>query len=356
MDTQVVDGRRPDKIEPVKVEAIRRGGDYRQGVLERAEVELAITTAKRYPRNISTFQNECETLATLDTEIAEDCFYAVPRSGGVVEGPSVRMAEIALSAYGNAIAEADVLGEDDRFIYAMGMARDLERNVTVRIRVRRRITDKNGRRFNDDMIAVTANAACAIALRNAIFKIIPSAFLKKVYDKIRKVAVGDAQSLVNKRAEVMLRLQKLGIEPARVLAVLNRKGVEDINRDDVLRLIALGTAVKDGDASLDTAFPPVVKPKPAEAPQPSQAGVRTEMIPEYPPSPVQPAQAKPAAKRGIPAKAQDEPAKQEDWDKQMQGLNAPAGPVMESPVIEPEPEPDNTFRPVEHDDGSMEWS
>jgi hypothetical protein len=43
--------------------------------------------------------------------------------------------------------------------------------------VRRRIFDSRGRLFNDDMITVTGNAACAIAKRNAILSGVPkSAF------------------------------------------------------------------------------------------------------------------------------------------------------------------------------------
>lgn len=53
---------------------------------------------------------------------------------------------------------------------AQGVFHDLERNVAITYEVRRRIVDKNGRRYKPDMIGVTANAACSIALRNAILR------------------------------------------------------------------------------------------------------------------------------------------------------------------------------------------
>ncbi|KKN77254.1 hypothetical protein LCGC14_0362320 [marine sediment metagenome] len=224
--------------------------------MEIAEIESQIATAKRYPRDIKVFKDKLMAMANLDQETAEGCYYALPRGGKSVDGPSVRLAEIALSCYGNCAAKADVLSEDDRFIYAMGQCRDLENNVAVQVKVRRRITNKNGKRYNDDMIAVTANAACAIALRNAIFKIVPGAYLKPVFKRCKETAVGKMKSLANRRAEVVTRLTKFGVEVERILYVIGRKSIEEVTFDDVAVLIGLGTAIKDGDTTVEEAFPP----------------------------------------------------------------------------------------------------
>ena len=141
----------------------------------------------------------------------------------------------------------------------MGQCRDLENNIAVRVKVRRRITYKDGRRFNDDMIAVTANAACSIALRNAIFKIVPGAYLKPVFDRCKKTAVGDAMSLANRRAEVIKRVTQFGVAEDRILHVIGRKSIDEVTFDDVAILIGLGTAIKDGDTTVEEAFPPDFK-------------------------------------------------------------------------------------------------
>ncbi len=220
-----------------------------------AEIESQIATAKQYPRDIKVFKDKLMAMANLDRETAEGCYYAVPRGGKTIDGPSVRLAEIALSCYGNCVAEADIVNEDEKYIYAMGQCRDLENNVSVRVRIRRKITNKHGKRYNDDLIAVTANAACAIALRNAIFKVVPGAYIKPVFDKVKRTAVGDAKSLSNRRAEVLERLALLGVDEVRVLHTLNRSNVDSITFEDIAKLIGLGTAVYDGDTELDTAFP-----------------------------------------------------------------------------------------------------
>lgn len=226
-----------------------------QRAIEVAEIESQIATAKRYPRDIGIFKDKLMSMANLDQETAEGCYYALPRGGKPISGPSVRLAEIALACYGNCCAEADVLSEDEKFIYAMGQCRDLENNVAVRVKIRRRITNKKGERFNDDMIAVTANAACAIALRNAIFKVIPGAFIKPAYDRCKQTAVGKAVSLALRRAEVIKRLTKFGVEKERILAVIGRKSIDDVTMDDVAILIGLGTSIKDGDTTVEAAFP-----------------------------------------------------------------------------------------------------
>ena len=226
-----------------------------QRAIEVAEIESQIATAKRYPRDIGIFKDKLMSMANLDQETAEGCYYALPRGGKPISGPSIRLAEIALACYGNCCAEADVISEDEKFIYAMGQCRDLENNVAVRVKIRRRITNKKGERFNDDMIAVTANAACAIALRNAIFKVIPGAFIKPAYDRCKQTAVGKAVSLALRRAEVIKRLTKFGVEEKRILAVIGRKSIDEVTMDDVALLIGLGTSIKDGDTTVEAAFP-----------------------------------------------------------------------------------------------------
>ena len=84
-------------------------------------------------------------LATTDKDIAAACFYVIPRAGSFIEGPSIRLAEIALNAWGNSVAQAFITHEDDNYVYALGMCRDLEKNVAFRFPSRRRIVDRNGK-------------------------------------------------------------------------------------------------------------------------------------------------------------------------------------------------------------------
>src|SRR4051812_35203832 len=78
----------------------------------RAEIDIQISTAKHYPRSIKAFKQQALDMATFDEETASGCFYSLPRGGKPVEGPSARLAEIVLSAWGNVRADARVVSAD----------------------------------------------------------------------------------------------------------------------------------------------------------------------------------------------------------------------------------------------------
>ena len=227
--------------------------------MTKAEIDIAIATAKRYPRRLDRFVDNVLSMATVDQETAEGCFYSLRRSGKVIMGPSIRLAEIAVSAWGNIRAGARILGEteDGKFVRAMGVCHDLERNVFISMESQRRITNKAGRKFNDDMIGVTANAAAGIGFRNAVFKVIPRAMIKGSYDRCVEVATGGAKTLGQRRVEVFERLQRLNpmITTEKILASIEKPSIEEVTLQDVAHLIGLGTAIKDGAQSIDDAFP-----------------------------------------------------------------------------------------------------
>lgn len=223
-------------------------------MISRAEIDQQIATAKRYPRSIKRFVDEATAMVTLNESIARQCIYALPRDGKVVEGASARFGEIVASAWGNCRAGARVVNDSGEFVTAQGVFHDLERNVAITYEVQRRIVNKSGKRFSADMIGVTANAACSIALRNAILKGVPKAFWETLYQKARAVVAGDIKTLANKRAEAIKQFQIYGISEAQILAKLGREGVADIGIDDLVVLFGLLTAIRDGDTTPEQAF------------------------------------------------------------------------------------------------------
>lgn len=243
------------------------------GAIVRSEVEAQLTAAHKYPRSVKRFMQEAITLATLTQEVAEACIYSLPRAGKMIAGPSVRLAEIVASAYGNMQIGARVVDAEEREVVAQGVAWDMEKNLRVTIEARRRITNKHGKRYDDDMINVTGRAAASIALRDAVFRVVPRAYITQIYERARMVAVGDAKTLANRRAEVLDRLQKLGVSQDRVLSKLEVRGIEDIGLEQLEILIGLGTAIKNGEMQLDEVFPAVA---PAPAPK-EQDGKRISM-------------------------------------------------------------------------------
>jgi hypothetical protein len=254
-------------------------GPSASGILMRAELDQAVSTAKAYPRSIAKFKAEALSMACLDIETAASCFYSLPRGGKAIEGPSIRLAEIIGSAWGNLNYGARIVNIDDKFVTAQGVCRDLERNVTMTAEITRRITDKNGNRFKDDMIGVTCNAACSIALRNAIFKVVPMAYAKDILAQARKVAIGDAKTLGSRRAGMIEYFGKMGVEPKRILWLLDKPSIEDIGLDEMQVLVGLATALKDGDTTVEEAFP-MRDPKTATEEAPKAESKAAQMVAE----------------------------------------------------------------------------
>jgi hypothetical protein len=222
--------------------------------IQKAEIDQQITTARAHPRSIRRFINACMDLATLNEEVAESCLYALPRGGKTIEGASARFAELLQSTFGNCRAGGRVIDEGDEFVTAEGFFHDLESNSHVAMRVKRRILDKNGQRYNSDMIGVTGNAAASIAHRNAVLKGVPKALWNPIYLAAKKTAIGDLKSLANKRAEAFEWLQKRHVSEAMALASLGVEGIEDVGLDELAQLKGAIAAVKNGEATIESAF------------------------------------------------------------------------------------------------------
>jgi len=225
----------------------------------RTEIDSQVATAKQYPRQLSRVKAAMLSFATLDEETAQSCFYSLPaRKGGdgkPIQGPSVRLAEIALATYQNLRAAVRIISDDGKTVTAQAVVSDIENNVTVSIETFRRVTTKEGKRYGEDMVNMTKNAACSIALRNAAFRVIPMALVKPVYDAARKVAIGDAKTLTHKRSAVVNKLKKMGAVEANIYAAVGASKMEDIDMDRLETLIGFGTAIKDGDATIEGCFP-----------------------------------------------------------------------------------------------------
>jgi hypothetical protein len=245
--------------------------------MERASIDIAIATAKRYPRSLQKFKAETLSMATLTEEIAESCFYRLEKGGSIIEGPSVRLAEIAASSYGNIRTGGRIIGIDDKHVTAQGVCHDLERNVSVSAEIKRRITDRNGRLYSDDMIQTTAQAAISLAIRNAILKVIPRAYVDSMMPQIKKTAIGSAATLAARRQKALEWFNKAGASKERVLAALGREGVDDVNLDDLERLSGWKTAIAEKETSLDELIP--VLPK-QTAPAAETTGATATPAPE----------------------------------------------------------------------------
>ena len=232
---------------------------------ERANIDIQVSTAKRYPRSISRCINNAVAIATMDKETAQACGYALPRGGKPITGPSVHLAKIIAQQYGNLRTESKVVEITDRQIVSRGTAWDLENNNAYAVEVRRSIVGKGGQRFSDDMITVTGNAANSIAFRNAVFGIVPKAITDKVYRAAQHLITGDLsdeEKLIKRRDTAIKHFtDTYGITEEEVIKLCGKHTVNQIQAPEIALLLGFAQSLKDGDTTVDELMAPFRKGK-----------------------------------------------------------------------------------------------
>jgi hypothetical protein len=255
----------PAAIEVVKTETLQ--------AIERAEIDIQIATAKRFPRSIERFQKGALTMATQDEQVAEKCVYTRPVGSKIVNGHkvieyasgmSVRMAEIAASCFGNLRAYSTLIEATDRFVRCRGMAIDLENNYASSSECVEVTVTREGQPYSERMRALIVKVALSKARRDAIFAVVPRGLMKPVENAVRELLLGDTKSMKRRRAAVLAWMAEHKIDPARVWGALGIAGEADLDVKFLEILSGIRTAIKDGDTTIDDAFPPLPGTKSGE--------------------------------------------------------------------------------------------
>lgn len=231
--------------------------------IERANVDSQIATAKQYPRDLRRAINNSIAMATLDVPTAQSCGYALPRGGKPITGPSVHLAKLIVSNYGNIRAEAKVVQITDKQVISRGTCWDLENNVATAFEVRRSIVGRTGQRFSDDMITVTGNAANSIAYRNAVFSVIPRAITDKVYQAAQHCITGDLSDedkiIARRKKCIDYFKDEFGITEQEVVMLCGKKTVNQIKANEIALLLGITQSLTDGDTTVDELMKPYRK-------------------------------------------------------------------------------------------------
>jgi hypothetical protein len=101
------------------------------------------------------------------------------------------------------------------------------------------------------MIQVTAQAASAIALRNAVFRVVPRALVEPLLADIRQAALGKGTLESKRRAMLEYAGDKTKISEAQVLQILGKRRIEDIGAEEILIMRGLFTALRDGEVTVE---------------------------------------------------------------------------------------------------------
>lgn len=224
---------------------------------QRAEYDIQISTAKKYPRDLTRVKNNCIALVTMDKEIAESCRYALPRGGKSLSGPSVHMARIIAQQYGNIRVDARIKQVTDKQVISEAVCFDLETNYACKIEVRRSIMGKQGR-FNDDMITVTGNASNAIAFRNAVLNVIPKGITDIIYKSAMQMITGDltdeTKLIAARTKAVQYFKDTYDVAERQILKAMGLNSINQIKAEQIADLRGMIQSLKDGDSTVTEMF------------------------------------------------------------------------------------------------------
>lgn len=226
----------------------------------RAEIDAQVATAKQYPREVSKVIARATGLATINKETAARMFYALKQDNETIRGPSVRLAEIFFSVYGNITCGSKVIEIANEHVFVAGYAHDMETNSRVVSEELASIITKNGRRYGERMIVTTAKATMAKARRNALLQVIPRVFVEQVMKAAMRVAAGSDKPTTERWRDILARFAEQRVTDKQALQLIGRTGMAEMTDDDFAALESSLAAIIDGEETIESLIELTRKP------------------------------------------------------------------------------------------------
>lgn len=228
-----------------------------------SNIQAQVAVARSYPRDLKAVYKKAVDAVWLNQNIAESCIYAFKRGGKMITGPSIRLAEIMLSSWGHMHSATKVVGEtaDGKFIEVQAIVIDRENNNIHLETVQRSIMTsakdgKTPRKFDQEMIGVTASAAASIALRRAAFRVIGAHHADELYEQAKKAALGQGHNNVDIREKAISMFEKAGISSDKIFKYFQIEKKEDLTQEHLEKMVGIKTSIKQGLLTKENAFSP----------------------------------------------------------------------------------------------------
>lgn len=224
------------------------------------EAQASVIVAKQYPRDIM----QCYTKAMKEVErpsLARVAFYAFPRGGQTVSGPSIRLLEVVARHFGNLDYGWAELQRMEGQSLCEAWCRDLEANNGHPLRfVVMHTRDKKGRtpeKLTDerDIYEKVANY-CVRRMRSCMETHIPRDIIDDLVEKAKRViAAGDGKQPWEVRLRnMLLAFDGLGVTKEMIEKRLKHP-YDQVNQDEFAELYGIFNSLKDKQASREDFFP-----------------------------------------------------------------------------------------------------
>lgn len=225
-----------------------------------AEVAAAVQVAQAYPRDTQAALREMREVCRLKS-MADRAFFAYPKAGSTVTGPTVHLARELARIWGNIqyssaeMARSDVRAESEM----QAVAWDLQTNARaaqIHI-VPHKMDTKRGVKVLTDMRDIYENNANmgARRLRAVIFAVLPSWFVDEAVDLCNATLEdGGGVPLAHRIASIVDAFAGLDITTEQLEANRGKPSAR-WTAHDVAALVVLGKSLRSGEITRDEAFP-----------------------------------------------------------------------------------------------------
>lgn len=224
-----------------------------------AEVQAAMTVAKRFPRDenaaLQRILKACQRRS-----LAESALYAYPRGNETVTGPSIRLAECIAQKWGNLEFGIRELSQAGGVSEVEAYAMDLETNTrqTKIFHVpHRRHTQKGSYPLTDprDIYEHVANQG-ARRLRACILGVIPGDVVEEAIAECERTVKRGDEPIEARLKKMVEAFEPLGVSQAQIEKRLNHK-LETTSETELLNLRKIYRTLNDGFADVSQFFEPV---------------------------------------------------------------------------------------------------
>ena len=223
---------------------------------EVATVQTQMAVAQMFPRNIGEVQRKIDS-ACSRLQLASSATYSFARGGTDIKGPSIRLAEALINAYGNAKAGFEITAQTETESTVRAYAFDMETNTQMErtfVVPHRRDTRGGSYLLTDsrDIYEAVANQA-ARRVRACILAIIPSDLQEYAVQKCVETEAANVHITPDTLTKLVAAFSEYDVTKAQIEAVIQRN-LEAITTSQYLRLKSIYTALRDGVAKPETFF------------------------------------------------------------------------------------------------------
>lgn len=228
-----------------------------------AEAQGKLVIAKRFPRDeVAAYAKAIE--ACKRPAMAEKAFYAFPRAGQTVEGPTIKFATELARCWGNIDYGIKELSQDNGKSEMQAYAWDLETNAqSVQNFTNPHIREKNDKKTKTitmealksqrDIYESNANMATR-RLRSRILAILPSWLVDECIEECKKTLAGDNETpLIDRVKKMVIQFAKFGVTQEQLEKRLKKK-IDTMTADDLVEYVGIYNAIKNKESKISEWF------------------------------------------------------------------------------------------------------